>query len=238
MNVADNCYRAALRLHEYLLRTHWKKGLVGPDPGVRFNYRIGRFAKSLLRCMHWHDDLYYLQAQGYWVLGNWGLFDRTAAERFYDIAMHCSADIVSRQRDDGAWDYPNPEWKGRLATTEGNWASLGLLETYRRTGDDAWLHSALRWHRFLTDYIGFQKSGDEVAVNYFAHRGRARVPNNSSMTLRLLAEMAAATGENRFLEPCPGLMTFLTRVQLPSGELPYQVASSQGGRTRSHFQCY
>jgi hypothetical protein len=42
--------QAAYRLHDYLLREHWKgQALGGPDPGVCFNYRIGRFLKSY-RC--------------------------------------------------------------------------------------------------------------------------------------------------------------------------------------------
>ena len=67
---------AARRLHRYLVRRHWREGrLIGPDSGVRFNYRVGRFAKGYLSFIPWRDDLYYLQAQGYWMLANWRLAD-------------------------------------------------------------------------------------------------------------------------------------------------------------------
>jgi hypothetical protein len=237
MSIGHNCYQAALKLHDYLTRTHWRHGLVGPDPGIRFNYRIGRFAKSLLRSIRWKDDLYYLQSQGYWTLATWALFDRLGKEHLRDLAAHTCEYMVARQREDGAWDYPNPEWKGRIATTEGNWASFGLLETYRRTGHKAYLRSAINWHWFLTERIGFQHYGDETSVNYFANGGCMRVPNNSAMTLRLLAELADATGDSSFLRRCTGLMTFLTRAQLPTGEVPYQLAG-RVKKTRIHFQCY
>lgn len=56
------------RLFRYLVARHWNgRLLTGPDPGVRFNARIGRFAKSYLRFYPWSDDLAYMQAQGYWI---------------------------------------------------------------------------------------------------------------------------------------------------------------------------
>ncbi len=39
--------QAAISLHRYMVGRHWTgHALVGPDPGIRFNYRIGRFVKS------------------------------------------------------------------------------------------------------------------------------------------------------------------------------------------------
>ncbi|MDP8923314.1 MAG: hypothetical protein M3O34_10625, partial [Chloroflexota bacterium] len=104
---------AAERLHRYLVAKHWTgSGLVGPDPGIRFNYRIGRFVKSGLRGVAWGDDLYYLQGQGYWTLANWQLFGRSGDEAYRDLAVGCSLGMLAEQRADGAWDYPNPEWRG------------------------------------------------------------------------------------------------------------------------------
>lgn len=235
----DQYFQTALKLHQYLVSKHWNgQALIGPDPGIRFNYRIGRFIKSYLRGVHWNDDLYYLQAQGYWVLANWQLFARTGKEKYAGIALRCSEYMVTQQRDDGAWEYPNPEWKGRIATAEGTWGSLGLLETYRQTSDGAFLRGALRWHKFLVETIGFQQVGDELSVNYFAYRTQPRVPNNSAFVLRFVAELAVVTGDTGYLHPCVDLLTFMDHVQKPTGEFPYSVAGVNGGTVKPHFQCY
>lgn len=234
----DRCLNSALKLYRYLLARHWDgHGLIGPDPGVRFNYRIGRFVKSYLPSRRWNDDLYYLQAQGYWVLANWSLYARTGDASHRDVAVRCSEHMLSRQRRDGAWDYPNPEWKGRVATVEGIWASHGLLETCRQTGDRTFLAHVLRWHQFLVDRIGFQRTRDELAVNYFAGPDGARVPNNSTDALRFLAELADVTGKATYLQPCAGLLTFVRRAQQPTGEMPYTVEDNAGRTPRPHFQC-
>ncbi len=74
----DELLDAAKRLHRYLFNNHWTgHALIGPDPGIRFNYRIGRFIKSYFSSIDWKDDLYYLQGQGYWILGNWLLFTKS-----------------------------------------------------------------------------------------------------------------------------------------------------------------
>jgi hypothetical protein len=191
------------RLHGFLAQRVRLGRLIGPDPGVRFNYRIGRFAKGALPFVPWNDELCYVQAQGYWTLSNWLLFDHTDDELYRDAALACARSIMAQQREDGAWDYPNPEWRGRVATTEGNWGAIGLLESYRRTREAPFLEAALRWHRYLVDGIGFQSlnndEGDEFAVNYFAGDRRERVCNNSATVLRLLAEFADATGDPRYL---------------------------------------
>jgi hypothetical protein len=239
LNLTSRCFDAATRLHQYLDRRHWDgSALIGPDPGIRLNYRIGRFIKSYLNWLSWNDEYYYLQAQGYWTLSNWSLFECTREERYRDIAVRCSEYMLTRQREEGAWVYPNREWKGRVATVEGIWGSLGLLESYRKTENPAFLAGALRWHRFLTETIGFQRIGDELAINYFADRRGARVPNNSADTLRFLAELADASGESAYLQPSTGLLTFLKRVQKSTGEFPYTVKGTAPGKLRSHFQCY
>lgn len=232
-------FHAALKIHQYLVRHHLDDyGLVGPDPGVRFNYRMGRFVKSYLPVVKWNDHYYYLQAQAYWTLANWLLFARTGTGTYRELALGCSDRMLAKQRADGAWDYPNPEWKGRVATNEGTWAALGLLESYRFSSDSAWLQGALRWHRFLMEVTGFQRVGDELAVNYFAGREGGRVPNNSITVLRMFAELAAITGDDTYWRPCPGLLTFIRRVQTEWGEFPYVVASRTLEATRPHFQCY
>jgi len=217
-----------------LLNTNVQDGkLVGPDPGVRFNYRIWRFLKNCRPRYDWGDNLYYLQAQGYWILANWLLSDQ-CDDSFARLAIEASNQVVQNQRDDGGWDYPNREWKGRVATVEGIWASLGLFESYRQTKQDRYLQSSLKWHQFFEQKIGFQFLGDKTAVNYFAETISDPVPNNSALTLRYLANLASVTGNNAYLEPCAGLLRFVRSSQLESGEVPYVF----GDPKRQHFQCF
>ena len=229
---------AAARLHRHLVARHWRgDALVGPDCGVGLNYRVGRFVKSAAPWAPWHDDLYYLQTQAYWTLANWRLYDMTGDDGYRSLAVRCSEGVVAHQRPDGAWDYPNPAWKGRIANAEGTWAAVGLLETYGRTGGSEFIDAALRWHRYLDEVIGWQPAGRGVAANYFAGRDTAPIPNNSAAVLRLLAALAAATGDDCFLERAPSLLTFLREAQRPSGELPYAFGPN-APRRLEHFQCY
>lgn len=230
---------AALRLHEDLAARHWDgRRLIGPDVGIRFNSRIGRFIKGYLRHVRWNDNYCYIQAQGYWVLGNWQLFSIFGEERYRDIAVRCSGYMLGQQREDGAWDYPNPEWRGRIATAEGTWGSLGLLESYRQTGDTKFLDCVQKWHRFLVQKIGFQQVGSELSVNYFYGQTGLRVPNNSAIVLRFFAELAEATGEESYRRHCDGLLQFLQATQSTTGEFPYTVKGESGGKGWPHFQCY
>jgi glycosyltransferase involved in cell wall biosynthesis len=230
---------SAVRLHQYLIDRHWNgRALIGPDVGIRFNSRLGRFVKSYLRAIPWRDSYYYVQAQSYWILSNWRLCALSGEGFYRDVAVRCSDYLLQRQRDDGAWEYPNVEWKGRVATAEGTWGSLGLLESYRQTGERRFLTGALRWQRFLAETIGYQRHGEETAVNYFADRGGARVPNNTAFALRFLAELKDVTGDDDHLEHCAGLLTFLRHAQLATGEFPYTVPGVAGETGRSHFQCY
>lgn len=231
--------RAAQRLHQYLLVRHWTgDALTGPDIGIRLNYRIGRFIKGYIPQINWNDHYCYVQGQGYWILANWELFRSTGEHRFHRIAVRCSEYLLSQQREDGAWVYPNPEWHGRIATAEGTWGSLGLLESYRSTGNVKYLRSALAWHDFLIHKIGFQQTGAALAVNYFYGRTGARVPNNTAILLRFLAELRAITGRDSYLAHCSGLLKFLREAQCSTGEFPYTLEGQSSGQRRQHFQCY
>jgi hypothetical protein len=238
-NRNELAFNASLALHRYLLATHWTGGaLVGPDPGIRLNYRIGRFVKGYLNRLPWKDDVFFLQAQGYWILANWALFTTTHDEQHRTIARHCAERVLSEQREDGAWNYPLRAWAGRTATVEGIWASLGLVETYRQTGEPGYLSGAVRWHRFLTERIGYLHAGGGLAINYFAGYHDHAVPNNSTDALRFLAEMADVTHDDTYLQPCAGLIQFLLEAQKPTGEFPYIFAKDEHSEERPHFQCY
>lgn len=235
---SDTLRDAAVRLHDYLVREHWTGyALQGPDCGIRFNARIGRFIRSYLDFLTWSDNYAYLQAQGYWILDNWLMADLLRDEQYQDLATHCSEYVLMTQRPEGYWEYPNPEWKNRIATVEGDFAALGLLASYCRTGRELLLTGAKRWYRFLLDDVGFQEDDGLLAVNYFAKDRRPAVPNNTTLTLLTLAKLADATDDDKYLERCDAMVAWLSRVQLESGELPYAVASSEG-RGRRHFLCY
>jgi hypothetical protein len=172
------------------------------------------------------------------VLANWHLYDLTHDETYRDIAVACSETILETQRPDGAWAYPNPEWKGRYATAEGVWASLGLLETCRHTSERRFLNGVLKWHNFMEDSIGYQQIGDQLAVNYFANRQVGRVPNNTAFVLRFLAELSQVTHNKTHLTRCKDLLTFMEAVQKTSGEFPYTVPGFGEENEEQHFQCY
>lgn len=232
--------RAALNLHNYILMKHWNgKGIFGPDNGVRFNYRVGRFLKNYLRFINWKDNYYYLQAQGYWIMDNWILFDILGEKKYSNIATDCSSYVLEKQRTDGYWEYPNPAWKGRITTVEGIFAALSLLETYKRTNEKKFLNGALRWYEFTNKEVGYQKYRDSLAINYFAKRKRALVPNNSTLQMMFLGTLYESTKDDQYLEFLTPLIKFINYVQKNSGELPYLVQSPEikkGGR--EHFLCY
>jgi len=234
-----NAYQdAALKLHTYLKNTFWTgTALLGPDPGVRFNSRIWRFLKSYMRFIPWNDNRYFLQCQGYWIRNNWELFESLNDPVFKNIAIACTDHILNTQKKQGYWEYPLPEWKGRIATVDGDYAALGLLATFRRTQDRKYLKSVLRWTEFLIHEIGFQVIDDAHAINYFSKRGDSMVPNNTTLTLELFAELYQATQDKKSLESCRNMIQFLRIAQLPSGELPYAYPTpwAQG---RIHFLCY
>src|SRR5947209_10913021 len=64
--LADEYWPAVHKLFCYLTENHWNgAALLGPDVGIRLNYRIGRFLKNYLpRSIGWNDSYCYIQAQG------------------------------------------------------------------------------------------------------------------------------------------------------------------------------
>lgn len=238
----DRYLEAALKLHQYIVNEHWNgQALVGPDPGIRFNARIGRFVKSYLPFLPWSDNLTYLQAQGYWILNNWLMADLLDDEQYRNLAWASSEYVLAAQHPEGYWDYPNPEWKGRIATVEGCFAALGLLESYDRVQYEPFLIGVKKWYQFLIDGIGFREQDDDglLAINYFAHNsGRGGgVPNNTTLVLWNLAKLAKVTNDDRFLITCGPMVAWLNHVQLQSGELPYAVGNIKS-KDRIHFLCY
>ncbi len=239
---ANDLFSAAERLHTYLLMKHWNgQALVGPDPGIRFNSRVGRFVKSYAKFLPWSDDLVYLQAQGYWILDNWLMFDLSGSGQYGDLARASSEYVLSIQRPGGYWNYPNPEWKGRIATVEGCFAALGLLESYARIKYEPFLIGAIQWYQYLIRDMGFRRQDRDglLAVNYFAHHqgDGGGVPNNSTLALWFLARLAQLSGDDQYLELCGPMVAWLIDVQVESGELPYAV-SSPTTKGRTHFLCF
>ncbi len=232
-----------MRLYNYLYEHHWNGyALEGPDPGIRFNARFWRFLKSYLRFFHWQDSLIYAQTQKYWIHNNWLMadFDSKNADKYQKTAIETSNYLLSVQHPEGYWEYPNPEWKGRIAAVEGNYAAIGMLETYNQTGKSELLAAAMKWYDYAVNQIGFQNKNGMLAINYFGNRGNSMIPNNSASALRIFAMLAVTANDNKYLDTCEGMVKFLVNVQLKSGELPYSVMSP--GRTstgdRVHFLCY
>jgi hypothetical protein len=243
-SVADHAMKrlpvgaAALRLQAYIIRRHWTgEAIEGPDGGIRFNWRIGRFVKSYLPFVSWWDRIRYNQSQGYWIAANWLIHDLFERDEAAALAFATADDLLARQQPDGYWEYPNPEWRGRVATVEGSFATLGLLQAFERSEDERYLDGARQWYRFLVTGMGFQESEGRLAVNYFANRPGGMVPNNSTLTARMLARLARVSGDDSYLDRCPALIRFVADAQRDTGELPYIVASPLG-EARDHFLCF
>ena len=229
---------AARRLHAYVGARHLHDGrLAGADQGVRWNIRVWRFVKSYLPWLRPRERYYFLQGQAYWALASWTLGDLTREPAYHDAARAATRVILGTQRPDGAWDYPLPERRHLIATVEGNFGTVALLEGFRRDGDAAWLAGARRWHEYVEREIGYQSHPGGLCVNYF-QVARGLVPNNACEWIWVLGELARTTGEARYLEKVPALLGFLEAVQMPSGELPYELAGGNEPRTRPHYLCY
>lgn len=229
---------AALRLHAHLERHHLHAArLEGDDQGVRWNIRVWRFWKSYFPALSPRQRHFFLQGQGYWALANWTLHDLTGDARFRDLARDATEAVDAAQRPDGAWSYPLRERRHLVATVEGDFAAVTLLEAHRRGLGQHFLDSARRWYDFVELSIGYQEHPGGIAVNYF-DQPRGLVPNNSAEWVWVLGRFASETGEKRYLDRVPGLLGFLEAVQLPTGELPYEIGGRFERRTRLHYLCY
>ncbi len=228
---------AARRLHVHLCRTHLRGGVLeGPDSGVRFNLRAWRFLKSALNFLPWHDDYVFMQTAGYWILANWAIYQGTGEEPHHALAIEASEGVLRLQTAEGYWRYPLPERRRLIATVEGDWAAIGLLASFTRTGRADFLDAAVRWYDFLVARIGFQPHRRGKAINYF-DQPRGKIPNNSVEAAWFFLRLWKATGEDRYREHVDGLLEFLADVQLPSGELPY-IVESPFERGREHYLCF
>ncbi len=225
------------RLHTYLVRRHYRKGLLrGPDPGVRFNLRFWRFAKSALDFITWRDDYVFMQTQGNWVLANWLLFDATGRALYRDVALESTEATLALQTPDGYWPYPLPERRHLIAALESIWGSTALLVTYSRTSRPQWVKAAIRAYDFILRKIGFQKHEPGEAINYF-DKPRGKVPNNSVIAAWFFLRLWRATSDDRFLEHVAPLLEFVAAAQLPTGEIPY-IAESPLEKGRDHYLCF
>ncbi len=229
---------AARRLHAHISSRHLHGGqLAGADQGVRWNIRLGRFVKSYLPMLRPVERHYFVQGQAYWALASWTLGDLTGDATHHAAARAATRTIQQTQRPDGAWDYPLPERQHLIATVEGDFGAVAMLEGHRHEGDAAWLAGAKRWHDYVEREIGYQSHAGGLCVNYF-QKPRGLVPNNTCEWIWVLGMLARATGDTRYLERVPALLTFLEAVQLPSGELPYELAGGSEPRTRLHYLCF
>jgi len=227
-----------MRLHAHLEARHVHAGrLEGDDQGVRWNIRVWRFWKSYFPGLAPRERFFFLQGQGYWALANWTLHDLTGDPRFRDRAREATEAVEIAQRPDGAWNYPLRERKHLVATVEGDFAAVTLLEAHRRGLGGNALAAARRWYDFVEKSIGYQEHPGGLAVNYF-DRPRGMVPNNTAEWIWVLGRLATETGERSYLARVPKLLGFLEAVQLPSGELPYEIGSPSEPRTRIHYLCY
>lgn len=229
---------AARRLQAHLAAHHLHDGrLAGADQGVRWNIRVWRFVKSYLPALRPIERHWFVQGQAYWALANWTLADLTGEPAYRTAAEDAARAIREGQRADGAWDYPLPERRHLVATVEGDFGAVAMLERHERTGDPDALAGARAWHAYLEAHIGYQPHTTGVCVNYF-QVPRGKVPNNTCEWIWVLGRLASATRDRAYLERVPALLDFLEAVQLPSGELPYELPGGNEPRLRHHYLCF
>lgn len=238
--VSERCLEAAQRIYG-LVSTRYLQpdgSVIGPDVGVRFNSRIWRFVKSYLRFLPWRDNHYYLQGQAYWLSANLKLYELTGDESYLSTAYTCGSEVLHRQTKEGYWEFPKTEWKGRIATVEGCFGALALIWCFDKTNEGAYLEGAEKWYDFLIEKTGFERyDGESLCINYFAGIPRGLVPNNATLALWFFAELMKASGDGKYTEYARPLVNFLSKVQLDSGELPYQLPGPSV-RGRKHYLCY
>src|SRR5690348_4986859 len=237
MATRDQLLEASQSLHQFLAQRHYTNGLLhGPDPGVRFNLRLWRFAKSALDYFPWGDDYIFTQSQGNWVLANWMLYEATGRRSFCDIALESTRATLALQTAEGYWPYPLPERRHLIAALESIWGSTALLATYSRSAGPELLHAAIRAYEFIVNRIGFQLHSPGKAINYF-DKPRGKVPNNSVIAVWFFLRLWHSTQDERFLEHVLPLLQFIAAVQLPSGEIPY-IVDSPLEKGRDHYLCF
>lgn len=230
-------FDAAERLQAHLSTRYLADGLLrGPDPGVRLNLRLWRFAKSALPFLPWRDDYVFMQTQGYWILANWVLYESTGEGRFRTTAEQATDAVLRLQTAEGFWRYPLPERRHLVATVEGNWGAAGLLASYAREPRPEWLEGAQRWHAYLVKTIGFQQHSSGKAINYFDHP-RGKIPNNSVEAAWFFLRLWKASGDSSLLEDVDAMLDFVAAEQLPGGELPY-IVNGPYERGRDHYLCF
>ena len=230
--------KSAEKLYKYILDRHWDgSGLIGPDPGLRFNFRLWRFVKSYTPFIPYNDNYYFLQCQGYWVFDNALMYQILHDDKYLKIIKLTADRILSRQSEKGFWLYPMPEWKGRVATVEGNYGARALLKAHTLLKDEKYLEGALKWHKFLTTRAGFLKYRDSLAINYFAGINGRLVPNNATLALAFLAELFDVTGLQEHLVYSEEMIKFIGYTQKENGELPYAFATDEIPG-REHFLCF
>jgi hypothetical protein len=71
-----------------------------------------------------------------------------------------------------------PERKHLVATVEGDFGTIAMLEHFARTGDAEALAGARAWHAYVEREIGYQQHAGGLCVNYF-QKPRGMVPNNT-----------------------------------------------------------
>ncbi|MFX0196740.1 MAG: hypothetical protein ACFFCW_11490 [Candidatus Hodarchaeota archaeon] len=219
---------AASRLHEYLNKCWKDSSMAGPTLGGKYYYNTIRLLRAYFPSISREKEIFY-QGLGYWIKSNWKLFDLTKDLQYMNIALACSDFVIGSQNNEGSWQFPQNLMKLKIYTNGGTWASLGLLETYKRTKEDKYLISALKWYNLLIGTIGFQKHKDSLAINY-SIPARYKVPNATTPVLWFLAELSCLTKNQKYLDKVDKLRRFVELSQMENGELMYTTETP-------HFLC-
>ena len=198
----------------------------------------GASGRAISRCARRAARHFFLQGQGYWALANWTLRDLTGNPRFARLrarghrgdrrgaargrlvgvsaarAPAPGGDGGGRLRRDGAA-------RGLPARDRGPPAALGA-----RTGT-------------TSSSSGSATRSTRAGSPSTTSTGRAAwCPTTPPSGSGCWGASRSVTGDERFLGRVSPLLGFLEAVQLPSGELPYELGGKYEASTRIHYLCY
>lgn len=241
VKIKEQAEKAAFALWQFIAKRHLQDdgSVRGCDSGLRWNLRIWRFVKSYLSFIPWSDvSYYYVQTQGYWILLNSNLYEATDNADYKDAALKCADVLVDRQTEEGCWIYDDQTLTHRVATVESCFAGLGMITAYHLSKDQKYLDSAIKVYRYMIDITGFQEYDSEsIAINYFGNYPTGLVPNNSTLALWFISEFSQVYDIKEERSYIDGMVNFLSKCQLGSGELPYMIGN-YSKPTKEHYLCY
>ena len=162
-----------------------------------------------------------MQAQAYWILSNSKLYSSTKKQKYLEYCRNSADRLLVLQRDDGAYDNPDPEWAGLHVPVQGCFATIAFLEVYNLTKNKVYLEAAIKYYNFIEESDWIVHEGYEL-IRYFIGEDTVRyikpgniskiVPNNQTLLVFMYSYFYKVTGEKHYLDRVPSLINYLESV--------------------------